>query len=50
MPQSNLLLEAPSPAKINLFLHITGQRSDGYHELETLFQFLEFGDTIIVTH
>lgn len=33
-------------AKINRFLHITGQRDDGYHELQTIFQFLDFGDTI----
>ena len=36
----------PSPAKLNLFLHITKQRSDGYHELQTLFQFLDHSDTI----
>jgi len=34
----------PAPAKLNLLLHITGQRADGYHELQTLFQFLTFGD------
>ena len=34
----------PAPAKLNLFLHITGRRADGYHELQTLFQFLTFGD------
>ncbi|WP_455208331.1 4-(cytidine 5'-diphospho)-2-C-methyl-D-erythritol kinase [Kaarinaea lacus] len=34
----------PAPAKLNLFLHITGRREDGYHNLQTLFQFLEFGD------
>jgi len=33
-----------SPAKINLFLHITAQRSDGYHELQTAFQFLDYCD------
>lgn len=33
-----------SVAKINRFLHITGQRSDGYHELQTLFQFVDYGD------
>jgi 4-diphosphocytidyl-2-C-methyl-D-erythritol kinase len=33
-----------SPAKLNLFLHITGQRKDGYHELQTLFQLLDWGD------
>ncbi|MDO6613842.1 4-(cytidine 5'-diphospho)-2-C-methyl-D-erythritol kinase [Shewanella sp. 1_MG-2023] len=31
----------PAPAKLNLFLHITAQRSDGYHELQTLFQFID---------
>jgi 4-diphosphocytidyl-2-C-methyl-D-erythritol kinase len=36
----------PSPAKINHFLHITGRRSDGYHLLQTGFQFLEYGDTL----
>jgi len=30
----------PAPGKLNLFLHITGRRADGYHELQTLFQFL----------
>lgn len=34
----------PAPAKINLFLHITGRRSDGYHELQTAFQFLDYCD------
>jgi len=34
----------PAPAKLNLFLHITGRRADGYHELQTLFQFLAWGD------
>jgi len=36
----------PAPAKLNLFLHIVGQRKDGYHNLETLFQFIDFGDTL----
>ncbi len=36
----------PAPAKLNLFLHVVGQRADGYHELETLFQFLDYCDTI----
>ena len=36
----------PSPAKLNLFLYITGRRADGYHTLQTLFQFLDYGDTI----
>lgn len=42
-------LRLPSPAKINLFLHITKQRSDGYHELQTLFQFVDYGDEMHFT-
>ncbi|WP_373691125.1 4-(cytidine 5'-diphospho)-2-C-methyl-D-erythritol kinase, partial [Endozoicomonas sp. ONNA2] len=44
-------LVLPAPAKLNLFLHITGRRPDGYHNLQTLFQFLDFGDqlTIVVS-
>ena len=38
----------PSPAKLNLFLYITGQRADGYHTLQTLFQFLDYGDTLTI--
>lgn len=36
----------PAPAKINLFLHVLGRRADGYHELQTVFQFLDHGDTL----
>lgn len=36
----------PAPAKLNLFLHIVGRRADGYHELQTVFQFLDHGDTL----
>jgi 4-diphosphocytidyl-2-C-methyl-D-erythritol kinase len=36
----------PAPAKINLFLHITGRRPDGYHLLQTLFQFVDYGDSL----
>lgn len=43
-----MILQWPSPAKLNLFLYITGQRSDGYHELQTLFQFLDYGDTLTI--
>lgn len=35
-----------SPAKLNLFLHINGQRADGYHLLQTLFQILDYGDAM----
>ncbi|EMX8368735.1 4-(cytidine 5'-diphospho)-2-C-methyl-D-erythritol kinase [Yersinia enterocolitica] len=38
----------PSPAKLNLFLYITGQRADGYHLLQTLFQFLDYGDELTI--
>jgi 4-diphosphocytidyl-2-C-methyl-D-erythritol kinase len=36
----------PAPAKLNLFLHITGRRADGYHLIQTVFQFLDFGDRL----
>ncbi|MCL7715203.1 4-(cytidine 5'-diphospho)-2-C-methyl-D-erythritol kinase [Stenotrophomonas mori] len=36
----------PAPAKLNLFLHITGRRADGYHELQTVFRLLDWGDRI----
>lgn len=39
-------LVLPAPAKLNLFLHITGRRADGYHLLQTLFQFLDYSDEI----
>lgn len=39
----------PAPAKLNLFLHITGRRADGYHELQTLFQLLDHGDSLDFT-
>lgn len=42
-------LRLPAPAKLNLFLHITGQRADGYHTLQTLFQILDYGDTLELT-
>ncbi|MFT4653506.1 MAG: 4-diphosphocytidyl-2-C-methyl-D-erythritol kinase [Patiriisocius sp.] len=47
IPMSNLHVEWwPSPAKINLFLHICGRYDNGYHELQTLFQLLDYGDQI----
>lgn len=36
----------PAPAKLNLMLHITGKREDGYHELQTIFQFIDFSDEL----
>ncbi|MDA8672532.1 4-(cytidine 5'-diphospho)-2-C-methyl-D-erythritol kinase [Gammaproteobacteria bacterium] len=42
-------LHCLAPAKLNLFLHITGRRPDGYHDLQTLFQLLDFGDEMTFT-
>ncbi|MDF1624279.1 4-(cytidine 5'-diphospho)-2-C-methyl-D-erythritol kinase [Pseudohongiella nitratireducens] len=42
-------LRLPAPAKLNLFLHITGRRPDGYHELQTLFQLLDHGDELEIS-
>ncbi|MEL7561467.1 4-(cytidine 5'-diphospho)-2-C-methyl-D-erythritol kinase [Stutzerimonas chloritidismutans] len=42
-------LTLPAPAKLNLMLHILGRRADGYHELQTLFQFLDHGDELTFT-
>jgi len=42
MPEASYL----APAKINLFLHITSKRADGYHNLQTIFQLLDFNDEI----
>tara|TARA_B110000196_G_scaffold252141_1_gene221685 strand:- start:529 stop:1359 length:831 start_codon:yes stop_codon:yes gene_type:complete len=39
-------LQLPAPAKLNRFLHILGRRQDGYHKLQTVFQLLNFGDTV----
>ncbi|MFV5264284.1 4-(cytidine 5'-diphospho)-2-C-methyl-D-erythritol kinase [Acinetobacter courvalinii] len=38
------MIRAPSPAKLNLFLHITGRRDNGYHELQTIFQLIDLYD------
>jgi 4-diphosphocytidyl-2-C-methyl-D-erythritol kinase len=38
----------PAPAKLNLFLHLLGRRSDGYHELQTCFQFIDLCDDIAI--
>jgi 4-diphosphocytidyl-2-C-methyl-D-erythritol kinase len=39
----------PAPAKLNLFLHVTGHRADGYHDLQTLFQLIDLNDSIGIT-
>jgi 4-diphosphocytidyl-2-C-methyl-D-erythritol kinase len=39
----------PAPAKLNLFLHVTGRRADGYHLLQTVFRFIDYGDTLRFT-
>lgn len=38
----------PAPAKLNLFLHVTGRRPDGYHSLQTVFQLLDFCDELTI--
>jgi 4-diphosphocytidyl-2-C-methyl-D-erythritol kinase len=38
----------PAPAKLNLFLHVTGRRADGYHELQTLFQLIDLNDAVSI--
>jgi len=40
------LLDLPAPAKLNLFLHITGRRADGYHLLQSVFVLIDWADTI----
>ena len=40
--------EIPAPAKLNLMLHITGQRGDGYHLLQTVFQFIDLADRVTI--
>ena len=42
----NDTLVCPAPAKLNLFLHVVGQRADGYHLLQTVFRFLDFSDEL----
>lgn len=42
-------LALPAPAKLNLMLHITGRRDDGYHNLQTLFQFIDYCDRLTFT-
>ncbi len=42
-------ISCPAPAKLNLFLHVVGRRADGYHLLQTLFRFIDFGDTLYFT-
>jgi len=39
----------PAPAKLNLFLHVTGRRADGYHELQTLYQLIDLHDTVDIS-
>jgi 4-diphosphocytidyl-2-C-methyl-D-erythritol kinase len=45
-PESETGLVCPAPAKLNLFLHVVGRRADGYHLLQTLFRFIDYGDTL----
>ncbi|HEY8607166.1 MAG TPA: 4-(cytidine 5'-diphospho)-2-C-methyl-D-erythritol kinase [Noviherbaspirillum sp.] len=43
---ASVLKNCPAPAKLNLFLHVTGRRPDGYHLLQTVFQLLDAGDSL----
>jgi 4-diphosphocytidyl-2-C-methyl-D-erythritol kinase len=40
------LVSCPAPGKLNLFLHVTGRRPDGYHLLQTVFRFIDYGDVL----
>lgn len=42
------VIEVPAPAKLNLFLHVIGRRPDGYHELQTVFQFVDLADRVCI--
>ena len=42
-------MNCPAPAKLNLFLHVTGRRADGYHLLQTMFQMVDHGDLLHFT-
>lgn len=42
-------LTVAAPAKVNLFLHVTGRRGDGYHAIESLFALIDFADTVTLT-
>jgi len=46
MANASALRWWPAPAKLNLFLHVTGQRADGYHDLQTMFQIIDLRDEL----
>ena len=46
-PSYDWASDYPAPAKLNLFLHVTGRRADGYHLLQTVFRFLDYGDVLL---
>ena len=41
--------QLPAPGKLNLFLHVLGRRADGYHELQTVFRFIDRADTVRIS-
>ena len=44
-----MMIAYPAPAKLNLFLHVVGRRPDGYHLLQTVFRFVDYGDSLAFT-
>ncbi len=48
-PASVSLRDCPAPAKLNLFLHVTGRRPDGYHLLQSVFQLVDYSDVLHFT-
>ncbi len=48
MTRAAQVLAVPAPAKVNLFLHVTGRRADGYHTLESLFTLIDLADALTI--
>ncbi|KAH9996970.1 4-diphosphocytidyl-2-C-methyl-D-erythritol kinase [Russula compacta] len=49
IPPPPVTVAVHAPAKLNLFLHVTGRRPDGYHILQTAFQILDYADQLFIT-
>lgn len=46
MPHLNCIYDVPAPAKLNLFLHVTGRRNDGFHLIQSVFMLIDWCDTL----